>query len=73
VDVATRPTIADAKVLATRCRARGVLILTVGRGAFATASYGMRKQECAALKDVSEQIARLIESGDLVIPDSLRG
>lgn len=66
------PTIDDAKALSYRYRKTGVLILHVSAsGQFGTASYGMTRAQCRAMKDVSDQLHALIASGRLRIHDDL--
>lgn len=67
----TRPEINDAKRLAYDYRAKGVLILSFGAGRYGTASYGMTRPLCDAMKSVNEQIAELIEQGTITIPPEL--
>jgi hypothetical protein len=66
------PQIADAKELATRLRLRGVLVLGFEGGRYAVASYGHTRATCDAMRRVADDLGRLIESGELVVPDELR-
>lgn len=67
------PTINDAKRLATDARALGVLILSFGGNQFGTASYGMTRPMCDAMRKVNERIYELIQNGTIEVPDVLRG
>lgn len=68
----TPPTIDDAKAIAIDARALGVLILSFGGGNFGTASYGMTRALCDAMRQVNERIYSLISDGTIEIPESLR-
>jgi hypothetical protein len=67
------PPITDAKRVAFDNRALGAMILTFGDGSYATASYGLTRPLCDAMRSVNEQIADLIKSGTIKIPDALKG
>jgi len=68
----TPPAITDAKDLAYRLRASGVLVLAIGGGQFGSASYGMTRHCCRAMAKVLEQIHTLVGNGTIVVPDELR-
>jgi hypothetical protein len=63
--------IGDAKDIATRRRAVGVLIVAIGGGKIGTTSYGMTRRHCDAMKRVNEQIAALVADGTIYIPPVL--
>lgn len=73
----TPPSIADAKDVTMKLRARGAMVLAFGAGkfdttAYATASYGMTREYCDAMRMVNDQICDLIAKGKIVIPPVLR-
>lgn len=63
----SEPTIDEAKELAYRHRKKGVVIIAFGDGRFSTASFGMNRALCGAMKRFSEQVAEAIESGDITV------
>ena len=65
--------IADAKALATQCRAQGVLIMAFKDGKYHGVSYGHTKQTCTAMKDILEEIGGMIEDEWIIIEDCLKG
>lgn len=64
--------ITDAKRVAFDNRALGALIVAFGDGQTATASYGLTRPLCDAMRSVNEQIFKLIQDGTIKIPDALR-
>jgi hypothetical protein len=69
----TPPAITTAKQIANDHRALGALVLTFGDAQYASASYGMTRRHCDAMKSVSEQIHALIRDGVIVVPEALWG
>lgn len=65
------PTINDAKALAYKLRAPGVLVITIGGGQYGAASYGHTRRTCDAMRRVTDRIADLIQAGQIEIPDEL--
>lgn len=63
------PTIADAKSLSVKYRKRGVIILSFSADGIASASYGMTRADCSAMKDVSEQVVDELSGGVIELPD----
>lgn len=66
------PTISDAKRLAIQYRRTGVLILSFGGERYSRSGYGMKREHCRAVKEVSDRIAALIEDGTIEVPDCIR-
>ena len=63
-------TINDAKKIATDSRTPGVLVLQIDtEGHFSITTYGMKKQHCGAMKKVMDQIANLLSTGHIQVPD----
>lgn len=65
------PTIEDAKTIAYSRRQSVVVILSFDGGHFAMSSYGITRKACDAGRGMVEQIAGLIESGVIEVPDYL--
>ena len=68
----SEPTINDAKELAYLHRKTGVAVLHFGGGKFGFASYGMTRAQCRAMGALMDQIADMIETGEIVVPEELR-
>jgi hypothetical protein len=68
-----KPTIADAKRIAERVRARGVIVLAFDEDAFCGASYGETKHECRQIGRLLDRIVRQIESEELEVWDDRYG
>lgn len=62
----SEPTIQDAKDLAYKHRKRGVIILAFTDTGYSSASYGMTRKDCDAMKKANELITSDIQAG--VIP-----
>jgi hypothetical protein len=62
-----QPTIAIAKEIAKKHNANGVLILCFDDKNFLSASFGITKAECRKYGKLLEDIADLIESGELSV------
>lgn len=67
----THPTIADAKALAQKHRALGVLILSFADGQYAFASYGHTRRTCDAMRQLVDQLDDMIRTLDIEIPAEL--
>jgi hypothetical protein len=67
------PMISDAKELAMRLRRRGVAVIAIGGGNWGAASYGMTRRDCDAMRRFVDRLFELVESGQLEIPEELRG
>lgn len=68
-----RPTIADAKRLATEQRCTGVLILYFQGGEYGYISYGHTRTTCNAMGQIGDDIFEHIGDGLIEVPSVLMG
>jgi len=64
------PTIKDAKDICTRYRKRGAIILSFDSTTYHFSSYGFSRDWCNQMRHVVEQLAGVIQSGFIDIPDT---
>lgn len=61
----------DAKAIAYKYRARGVVILGFHERDYMAVSYGMTRRICSSLKFTIDDICELITNGDVRMPEGL--